>query len=147
MCMVSDNEGPAPGPSNRISTDDWDEEQHTSLGICAANLKRMSLGIDRGAPACIKAKNVKKGLPTKRNVKRPKRTTKESALGQTYKQALPCYNMNKVFKPRPGYKKDQVVAIWANCKLCKYKNLDFKAFGVKTTLSISPLWSRCAKYV
>ena len=26
MCVVSDDEGPAPGPSNRICTDDWDEE-------------------------------------------------------------------------------------------------------------------------
>ena len=28
MCVVSDDEGLAPGPSNRISTNDWDEEQH-----------------------------------------------------------------------------------------------------------------------
>ena len=26
MCVVSDGEGPSPGPSNRISTNDWDEE-------------------------------------------------------------------------------------------------------------------------
>ena len=26
MCVVSDDEGLAPGPSNRISTKDWDEE-------------------------------------------------------------------------------------------------------------------------
>ena len=30
ICMVSDDEGPAPGPSNRISTNDWDEERHTT---------------------------------------------------------------------------------------------------------------------
>ena len=26
MCVVSDDGGPAPGPFNRISTNDWDEE-------------------------------------------------------------------------------------------------------------------------
>ena len=26
MSVVSDDEGPAPGPSNKISTNDWDEE-------------------------------------------------------------------------------------------------------------------------
>ena len=83
MCVVSDDEGPAPGPSNRISTNDWDEEQHTTLGMCAANLKRMSLGPDHDAPACIDAKNVKKELATKRNVKRPKTTTRESGPAQT----------------------------------------------------------------
>ena len=70
MCVVSDDEGPAPSPSNRISTNDWDEEQRTMLGICAANLKSMSLGPDRDESACVNAKNVKKDLATKRNVKR-----------------------------------------------------------------------------
>ena len=60
MCMVSDDEGPAPSPSNRISTKDWDEEQYTMLGMCAANLKRMSLGPECDALACIDAKNVKR---------------------------------------------------------------------------------------
>ena len=45
MCVVSDDEGPGfLAPSNRISIDDWDEEQHTTLGMCTVNLKRMSLG-------------------------------------------------------------------------------------------------------
>ena len=44
MCVVSDDQGPAPGPSNKISTNDWDEEQHTTLGMCGTSLKRMSLG-------------------------------------------------------------------------------------------------------
>ena len=26
VCVVSDDEGPAPSPSNRISTNDWDEQ-------------------------------------------------------------------------------------------------------------------------
>ena len=43
MCVVSEDEGLAPSPSYRISTNDWDEERHTSLGMCAANMKRMSL--------------------------------------------------------------------------------------------------------
>ena len=67
--MVFDDEGPAPGPSNRIFIDDWDEEQYTMLGMCATNLKRMSLGPNRDVPACVDAKNVKKELAAKRNVK------------------------------------------------------------------------------
>ena len=70
MCVVSDDEGPAPGPSNKISTNYWDEEQHTTLGMCVASLKRVSLGPDCDAPACIDAKNVKKELAAKRNMKR-----------------------------------------------------------------------------
>ena len=60
MCVVSDDEGPAPNPSNWNSTNDWDEEQHTMLSMCATNLKRMSLGPKRDALACVDAKNVKK---------------------------------------------------------------------------------------
>ena len=70
MCVVSDDEGPAPVPSNKISINDWDEEQHATLGMCAANLKRMSLGPDHDAPACTDSKNVKKEPIGKRNVKR-----------------------------------------------------------------------------
>ena len=66
MCVVSDDEGPAPGTFNIISIDDWDEEQHTSLGMCAANLKRMSFSGDHDALACIQAN--KKEPPAKRNV-------------------------------------------------------------------------------
>ena len=69
MCVVSDDEGPALGPSNKISTNDWDEKQHTMLGRCAASLKRMSLGPGSDALACVDAKNVKKEPAAKRNVK------------------------------------------------------------------------------
>ena len=100
MCMVSDDEEPTPGPSNRISTNDWDEEQQTTMGMCAASLKRMSLGPDCDAPACINAKNVKKEPTAKRNVKHRKRTMRERGLVQTYKWLLPCYDMNEVSKLR-----------------------------------------------
>ena len=83
MCVVSDDEGLNPNPSNRIPTDDWDEEQHTTLGMCAANLKRMSLGPDYDAPACIDAKNMNKELAAKRNVKHQKCAMREHGLGQT----------------------------------------------------------------
>ena len=56
MCMVFDDEGPDPGPSNRISTNDWDEELHTTLGMCAANLKRMSPGPAMMHPFALKPK-------------------------------------------------------------------------------------------
>ena len=74
--MVSDDEGPAPGPFNTMSTDDWEEKQHASLGMCTVNLKRMFLGPDHDALGCIEAKDMKKETPTKRNVKRLKRTTR-----------------------------------------------------------------------
>ena len=105
MCVVFDDEGLAPGASNKTSTDDWDEEQHAMLGMCAANLKRMSLGLNRDVPACIEAKNVKKESATERNVKRPKCTMRERGSCQAYKWAVHCYDMNEVFKLRLGYKK------------------------------------------
>ena len=58
MCVVSYDEGPAPGPSNRISTNEWDEEWYTTPDLCAACLKRMSLGPDRDALACLNAKDM-----------------------------------------------------------------------------------------
>ena len=131
MCVVSDDEGPAPGPSNRGSTNDWDEEQNTMLGMCATSLKRMSLGPDCDAPACVDAKNVKKEPIAKRNVRRQKRTSRDRGPIQTYKWVLPYYSLNKVCKPNPGYKKYQVLTIWATCKLCKYQNPDFKAIEVR----------------
>ena len=70
MCVVCDDEGLAPGPSNRISINDWDEEQQTTLSMCVASLKRMSLGPEHDAPACVDANKVKKEPTTKRNVKR-----------------------------------------------------------------------------
>ena len=147
MCVVSDYEGPAPSSSNKISIDDWDEEQHTRLGMCAANLKRLSLGPDRDAPVCIEAKNTSKEQAAKRNVKRPKSTTRKCTPIQIYKWVVPCYNVNKMSKPCLGYKKDQVIAIWVTCKLCKYKSLDFKAFGLKTKTSNCASWSGCVKHV
>ena len=40
-----------------------------------------------------------------------------------------------------------MLAIWAICKLCKYKNPDFKTFGVKTKISNCASWSGCVKHV
>ena len=70
MCMVSNDEGLAPGPSNKISTNDWDEEQHTMLGMRAINLKTISLSPNHDAPTCVDAKNMKKESPAKKKVKR-----------------------------------------------------------------------------
>ena len=147
MCVVSNDEGPTPSPSNRISTNNWDEEQHTTLGMCATSLNRMSLGPDHDAVACVDAKNMKKKPIAKRNIKCRKHTTRERGPVQTYKWVLPCYDVNEVSKSRPGYKRDQVLAICATSKLCKYKNPDFKAFGVKTKISNCASWSRCVKHV
>ena len=147
MCVVSDDEGPAPGPSNRSSTNDWEEEQNTMLGMCATSLKRMSLGPDRDAPNCVDAKNVKKEPTTKRNVKRQKHTLRDRGPIQTYKWVLSFYDVNEVSELCPRYRKDRVLAMCATCKLCKYKIPDFKAFGVNSKISNCISWSGCVKHV
>ena len=40
--------------------------------------------------------------------------------------------MDIVSELHSGYKKPKVVSVWATCKFCRYKNLEFRAFGVKT---------------
>ena len=77
----------------------------------AANLKRMSLGTNRDALACIEANNVKKEPLVKRNVKLQKRTTMERVPIQSYKWVLPRYNVNKVSKTHAKYKKPKLVTI------------------------------------
>ena len=81
------------------------------------------------------------------HVKCQKNTTRELGPIQTYKRVVHCYDVKEVFKPHPGYKKDQVLAIWATCKLCKYKKPGFKAFSVKTKISNCGSWSGCVKHV
>ena len=40
-----------------------------------------------------------------------------------------------------------MVAIWATCKLCKFKSPDCRAYGVKTKPANCPLWTGCIKHV
>ena len=136
---------PSSGPPMSISDDDWDKEQHPSLGQCTANLERMSLGADSDAPTCIKGN--KKEAPVKRNVKRAKRTKRERVPGQTYKWVEKCYGVKKEVDNHLGLKKLKVTAIWATCILCRYKNLDAKAYGVKTKIANCPSYTRCVKHV
>ena len=105
----------------------------------------MFLGANGDAPACIEAN--KKETPAKRNVKRAKRIKRERVPGQTYKWVEKCYDVNKVVDKRPGLKKSKVIAIWATCILCRYKNLDARAYGVKTKITNCPLWTGCVKHV
>ena len=129
-----------------ISDDDWDKEQQQSLGRCTTNLKRMSLGADSDALACIEAN--KKETPAKRNVKRAKRTKRERVPGQTYKWVEKCYDVKKVLDQRPRLKKrSKVVGIWATCKLCKYQNPDARAYDFKTKITNCPSWTACVKHV
>ena len=97
------------------------------------------------APACIEA-NKKEAL-AKRNVKCAKCTKREPVPGQTYKWLEKCYDMNKVVDRRPGLKKPKVIAIWVTCILCRYKNPDVRAYGVKTKRTNSPSWIGCVKHV
>ena len=43
--------------------------------------------------------------------------------------------------------KQIVVAIWAICRLCKFKSPDCRAYGVKTKPSNCPSWTGCIKHV
>ena len=128
-----------------IYNDDCDKKQHPSLGWCTANLEKMFLGPDGDAPTCIEAN--KKEAPAKRNVKRAKRTKRERLLGQTYKGVEKCYDVKKVLDKRLGLEKPKVIGIWAACKLCRYKNPDARAYGVKTKITNCPSWTGCVKHV
>ena len=46
-----------------------------------------------------------------------------------------------------GIRKIRCLQYGQLCKLCKYKNPDFKAFGVKTKISNCASWSGCVKHV
>ena len=83
MCKPWDDLQPSPGSPISISDDDCGKEQDPSLGPCTAHLKRISLGTDGDARACIEAK--KKGAPVKRTVKHARRTRKEHVPSQTYR--------------------------------------------------------------
>ena len=91
------------------------------------------MGADGDAPTCIESN--KKEAPTKRNVKRAKRTKRERVLGQTYQWVEKCYDVNKLVDKRPGVKKPKVIGIEATCILCRYKNPDASAYGVKTKIT------------
>ena len=67
------------------------------------------------------------GAPPKRNPKRRKAGIKEN-----YSWVNPCFIIkeNKVTCKTTG--KQIVVAIWATCRLCKFKSPDCRAYGVKT---------------
>ena len=119
--------------------------RHNSM--CTVNLKRMSLGTGHDALACMEENNGKRKPAAKRNVKRPKFTMRKRVPGQSCKRVLPCFDMNEVSKPRLGYKKPKMVAIWATCILCKYKNPECKAFGAKTKITHCPSWFRCVEHV
>ena len=105
----------------------------------------MSLGADGDASTCIEA-NRKEAL-AKRNVKRAKLTKREYVSGQIYKRLEKCYDVKKVVDERLGLKKPKVIGIWATCILCRYKNPDARAYGVKNKIINCPLWTRCVKNV
>ena len=103
------------------------------------------MGTDDDAPTCIE--DHKKKAPAKRNVKRAKRTKRERVPNQTYKWVEKCYDVNKVVDKRPGLKKPKVITIWATCILCRYKNPNARAYGVKTKKNNCPSWTGCVKHV
>ena len=132
-------------PPMSISDDNWYKKQKKSLCRCTPNLERMYLGANGDAPACIE--DNKKEAPAKRNVRHAKRTKRERLLGQTYKWVEKFYDVNKVLDQCPGLKKPKVTRIWATCILCRYKNPDARAYGVKTKITNCPSWIGCVKHV
>ena len=79
---------PSPRSPITITDDDCYKEQDPSLGPCTTRLERISLSADGDARASIEAK--KKEAPTKRTVKRARRTKKQSVPGQTYRWVENC---------------------------------------------------------
>ena len=58
------------------------------------------------------------------------------------------FNKKEVPEPRAGLKKHlKLIAIYATCKLCLYKNPKAKAYGVKTKIPHCPSWTSCVKHV
>ena len=71
---------PSPRSPITITDDDCDKEQEPSLGPCTTRLERISLGADGDACGSIEAK--KKEAPTKRTVKRARRTKRNVFLAE-----------------------------------------------------------------
>ena len=104
------------------------------------------MGADGDARACIESN--KKEAPAKRTMKRARRTRKERVPSRTYRWVETCVNKKEVPELCAGHKKHpKPIAIWATCKLCLYKNLNAKAYGVKTEITHCPLWTGCVKHV
>ena len=102
------------------------------------------MGADGDARACIEAN--KKEAPTKRTVKRARRTRKERVPGRTYRWVENYFYKKEVLNPCAGLKKHpKPMAIWATCKLCLCKNPKAKEYGVKTKITHCPSWTEYVK--
>ena len=82
------------------------------------------------------------GAPLKRNPKRQKVGIKEN-----YSWVHPCFIIKEDKVTCKTTSKQIVVAIWATCRLCKFKSPDCKVYGVQTKLGNCPLWTRYIKHV
>ena len=82
------------------------------------------------------------GAPLKRNPK-----CRKAGIKENYSWVHPCFIIkeDKVTCKTTG--KQIVVAIWAICKLCKFKSPDCRAYGVKTKPGNCPSWTGCIKHV
>ena len=83
-----DDVQPSPRCPITITDDDCHKEQDPSLGPCTTRLERISLGAEGDARGSIEAK--KKEAPTKRTVKRARRTKKQRVPGRTYRWVENC---------------------------------------------------------
>ena len=81
------------------------------------------------------------GTP-RRNPKRRKAGIKEN-----YRWVLPCFDIKNVEMPYKTTGKPILVAIWATCKLCKFKSPGCRAYGLKTKPGNCPSWTGCVKHV
>ena len=82
------------------------------------------------------------GAPPKRNPKCWKVDIKEN-----YNWVQLCFIIKYDKVTCKTTSKQIVVAIWAICKLCKFKSLDCRAYGMKTKPTNCPSWTRCIKHV
>ena len=110
---------------------------------------------DRAPPTCAKLNKMCKkfsrsmatgsgvtGAPPKRNPKRRRVSIKEN-----YNWVHPCLIIKDDNVTYKTTCKQIVLAIWATCRLRKFKSPDCRAYGVKTKPDNCPSWARCIKHV
>ena len=76
----------------------------------------------------------------------PPKSQKESRKGH-YRWDLSCFDVQKDTVRFGRTNKPKLTAVWTTCKLCRFKSLGCRSYGVKTKVGNSPSWSGRVKHV
>ena len=77
--------------------------------------------------------------------KEPK--TSKASIKENHSRVHPCFIIKDDKVTCKTADKQLVVAIWATCRLCKFKSLDCRVYGLKMKPRNCPLWTGCIKHV